>query len=411
LESAYLLRSDVEAAQYLDTQREGIARLAQGGAEAAVGFLGRSDVAGTAPMPLVGKWRGILSALRSYQNGDPSGSIGALQNFIRFDLAAANRDNCPVATANGTAADFFGQRLELLRREAAAVCRRVTLAATATEYDQIASLFNRLLAGRYPFGPAGSAPVEIANLAEFFRTFTAQEAAVRAALGTSAGMPGGPAALQFLDELDRVSTFFAPLLVPSGTAGYDLNAAFRVNRRYEHGGNQIIDWSVSAGDTLLHGDQPNGRWFPGDPVTVRLRWAKDSPSVPYGSSGAPQIDGDTAIFHYEGRWALLRLLGEHRAAPNEFEPGSADGIPSLLKFVIPVSVASAGGQAAPTGPSDRVTVFIHLGLTAPSATPQQAALLSVPDFPQRAPSLGGTRPTPLLSAIGARSANRPRGGR
>lgn len=412
LQSAYLLRSDVEAAQYLDTERDRIARLAQGAAEAAVGFLGRSDIAGTAPMPLVGKWRGILSVLRSYQNGDSSGSVGALQNFIRFDLAAANRDNCPVGVnANGAAADFFGQRLEMLRREAASVCSHVTLATTATEYDQIASLFNRLLAGRYPFGPAGAAPVEIAGLTEFFRTFTAQEAAVRAALGTGAGVSGAPAALQFLDELDKASTFFAPLLAPSGTAAYDLSAAFRVNRRREHGGDQIIDWSISAGDTSLHGDHPNGRWFPGDPVTVRLRWAKDSPTVPYGSSGEPQIDGTTAIFHYEGRWSLLRLLGEHRAAPNEFEPGSADGIPSLLKFVIPVSVANAGGGAAPTGPSDRVTVFIHLGLTAPSATPQQTAILAVPDFPQRAPALGGTRPNPLFSATGARFTGRPEGGR
>jgi type VI secretion system protein ImpL len=412
LESAYLLRSDVEVAQYLDTERDRISRLAQGAAEAAVGFLGRSDIAGTMPMPLVGKWRGILTALRSYQNGDPSGSIGTLQNFIRFDLAAANHGNCPAgANANGTAADFFGQRLELLRREVAAVCNRVTLTATVTEYDQIAALFNQLLAGRYPFGPAGAAPVEIPNLIEFFHTFAAQEAAVRAALGTGAGVSGGPAALQFLDELDRASTFFAPLLAPPGNAGYDLTAAFRVNRRHEHGGDQIIDWSISAGDTSLQGDHPNGRWFPGDPVTVRLRWAKDAPSVPYGSAGEPQIDGTTAIFHYDGRWALLRLLNEHHAAPSEFDLGSADAVPNLLKFVIPVSVASAGGGAVPVGPSDRVTVFIHLGLAAPSANPQQAAILSVPDFPQRAPTLGHGGPMPLTSATATRFVSRPAGGK
>ncbi len=397
LQAAYRLHSDVEVAQYLDSQRVRVARLAHGGAEPVLGFLGRSDIAGaTSSMPLIGKWRGILVALQSYQNGNSGGSIGALEDFIRFTLAAASRSNCPIRSGAGerlVAADFFGQRLEMLRREAAAVCNHATVATTVSEYDQLATLFSRLLAGRYPFAPAGAAPVELSGVATFFEAFSTQEAPVRASLAKSANLPGTQDAIYFLDQLDKVSAFFAPLLAPptgEKSGGYDVNVAFRVNRRHEHGADQIIDWRITVGDTVVRGDHPTARWFLGDPITVRLRWAKDSPLTPDAREKGPQVDGRTAIFAVNGRWALIKLLREHLAAPDEADPGSADAVPHLLKFTIPVSVPNTE-RAKPVTPEDQVIAYIRISLTAPGATGPKAAALVLPDFPEQAPDLSAGR--------------------
>lgn len=411
LQSSYLLRSDVEVAQYLDSQRDRIARLAHGIAEPAVGFLGRGDLGSSSSMPLVGKWRGILVALQSYQNGDPSGSVGSLQNFIRFGLADASRGNCPVTGGAGAfAADFFNQRLDTLQRQVAAVCSHVTTTATVTDYDRLGSLFNQLLGGRFPFGPDGTAPVEISHLAEFFQVFATQEAGVRASLAKSPDLLGTPEALQFLDQLDKASAFFAPILATPTTdrpGGYDLNVAFRVNPRHEHGGDEIIDWEMKVGDTVVRPDHPTARWFPGDPITVRLRWAKDSPLLPYARDGSVLVVDRTAIFGEEGRWSLLKLLRQHLAAPNDADPGTPDAVPHLLKFTIPVSVTNVAGSK-PVTPEDQVVVYIRVALSAPGATGPKAVAPVLPEFPEHAPALSVGAPTPLFSGAGARAAVSPR---
>ncbi len=399
----YTLYSDVEAAQYLDAQRQRMIQLAQA-AEPAVTLLGRADMRSSTPMPLIGEWRGIIIALQQYANANPSGSLTALENFIRFDLARATDLNCPIGSyAAAPPADFFADRLQMLRWQLASVCGNVTSTAAIGDYDRLAALFNQQLAGRYPFATAGAPPVEIANLARFFDAFSVEEKPVRASLAKSPALPGTAAAVGFLDQLDAVRAFFTPLLAPpvgNRGGGYDLRVAFRVNRGHERGADEIIAWSLDVGNTIASGDNAGASWFPDEPVTLRLRWAKNSPMLPYARGDDPAVDERTAIFHFAGPWSLLHLLIGHLAPPADIDPGSPDALPNLLKFTIPTSIAGQR-SAAPTAPHDVVVAYIRIMLMAPGAVGPKAAPLILPQFPVEAPDLTQPAPVALMGAPAA----------
>jgi predicted component of type VI protein secretion system len=67
--------------------------------------------------------------------------------------------------------------------------------------------------------------------------------------------------------------------------------------------------------------------------------------------------------------------------------------PHLLKFTIPVSLPITPGSEA-VGPEDQVTAYIRISVTAPGATVPQTAAIVLPDFPELAPELSGSRSVP-----------------
>ena len=148
--------------------------------------------------------------------------------------------------------------------------------------------FNQKLAGKFQFvsGTGRGAEADPAAIRDFFKLFDSYNKSIAKYLERPPGKKcaAGARALQFLDGMAPVRTLFAPFLddpkalVPV----FDYEVEFRVNRRREEGGNQIIEWLLEVGDQKITATDAmrRGRWLYGDPVKLSLRWAKDANIIP-----------------------------------------------------------------------------------------------------------------------------------
>ncbi len=403
--------SDVELAQYLDNTRGRFDWLGTEIAAPIVNFALREPMpASLRNDPRVTKWQRILIEQQRYKVDNPNSSLAALERTIRFDLGESVKpDTCLQQLAGGggqgggfgggfgSGADFFLQRRDTLRRMALAQCQRVAARTMSTDYARLASDFNSLLGGRYPFADhqgADTPEADIDAVAAFLDRFATAEPAIRRGFGTP--QPGTPTAqaLEFMTRVAAVREFLAPFLGASSVTppGYDVAADFRVNRPRESGANQIIDWAVTVGDQRLQrgGEVKSARWVPGQPVSVSLRWAKDAPVVPLSIIGADgAIQPDRAVdFAFGGRWALIRLLQAQRSPPADL-PRLTDPQPHTLKFAVDTGSAPVQGQA-PTAravPVGRTSVFLRVALSTPNPDGKTRASYTLPAFPYAAPRL------------------------
>lgn len=352
--------------------------------------------------PRVVRWRQIIEELERYQASNPASTLAALERFIRVDLAAFEPGACdgpdPAAGGAGDRFDYFFTQLQTVRRLAVARCRRVAGALGQTAFDRIAQDFNASLAGRYPFADgtvAGTLEVSPDAVVAFFERFTpAVEQEIRRGLGRPSADSRATAALRFLDQIAEVRAFMAPLMHASTLAppAFQVEAAFRVNRAREVGGNQIIAWTLALGDQSLRrgSEATTAAWVPGAPVTLTLRWAKDAPVVPAAVVGPDgRIDADrTLVLSYGGQWGLIRMIQNNRAPAIDL-PRLADPEPETLKIgaytvTVPVPGAPTDLLLPLTG---RTEVFVRLSVLAPTPDGATRTVVPLPVFPFAAPRL------------------------
>jgi type VI secretion system protein ImpL len=240
------------------------------------------------------------------------------------------------------------------------------------------------LAGKFPFStPTAAAEATPADVIEFFRLLDANEKALRLSLQRTPGAATSAKIATFLDQMDALRPLFASLLTgqPGAAPALDLSPVFRVNRNPKHeiNGNQIIEWDLQAGESLFRNFDPpsTGRWNYGDPVTVKLRWAKDSLQQPVPIPPATADDKTrTLIFQYDDPWSLLRMLAQHAAPASDLDRG-VDTDPQTLVF----TADQKNTNDSTNGTEQRVKVFIRVRIYAPGKTEP----LRMPTFPTQAP--------------------------
>ncbi|MGC2855980.1 type VI secretion protein IcmF/TssM N-terminal domain-containing protein [Novispirillum sp. DQ9] len=371
----------------------------------------------TAWEPLVRRWRLLRDDVDAYFAGQPGTAVAALESFIRYDLPALTPATCadrlsalkmPPAAANP-----FAERHRALMREVWERCDVINGGdgAVAGAFSRVAGLFNDTLAGRYPFaaqpGGEGLAAATPDQVNTFFADYDRLRPSFEAELAHG-GLTRAQRseAQEFVRRMDAARAFLLPFVQAQPGApppAYALAPAFRVNTAYEKNANQILEWTLEVGaQTVREGmvseaGTPLWRW--GDPVRVRLRWAKDSPLLPYTpNSGMPRIETpNTAVFAYDDPWALVTLLRRHVPLPGQSDNRDLPQ-PNLLAFTVPTREPTAT-----TGPTGRVVEalgFLRLGVRpsdappppegTPAATPPPTLVL--PAFPVKAPVLRLTGP-------------------
>lgn len=399
--AAFEVADEEELNVYLELQRQRIRQLAFDYAQPLLLYLGTTSLhrqPGYRSLYL--KWEKIIKELSDYESKKPGNSVAALETYIAETLPEVELGACAQALwqppGGGRRSDYFRARLAALQRDLRLRCQVLAGEVARARYAELEGFFARRLAGRFPFAaalPEGfGAEAQSADVRAFFRLYD-RSIGLLLALGDDAPSleTSGGSATEFLRRMAAVRAFFAPFLdaeEPPPAPVYDFEVEFRVNPGYEREANQIIAWELEAGEQrITHRDaERTGRWSPGAPVALALRWAKDAPRrpAPVAAGRHKLVDERTVRWAYRNRWALLALLRDRASPPQDFVE-LRDPLPHTLKLVVP-TVPDAAVEKTAVAAADGVSpteVYVRLRLLAP----ETGEPLVMPVFPARAPEL------------------------
>jgi type VI secretion system protein ImpL len=334
-------------------------------------------------------WDNTITELnRAVQFAEPAGQVGALDDFFLKQLATLTYASCPsVLDAYHPPAagnDLFSMRRQVMESLARVSCEGQGQADSNLHFIRIAMLFNSELAGRYPFGPAGSRDASPAIVKAFFVYYAKEKPALETYLATAKG----DRALQmkaFIEQLDAVQAFFAGnLSATPQSVPLTLEVGFRALPAASPQSNQLIAWTLDAGGTqrVWPGTATSVPWAFGQPLSLDLQWADRSSYVPLPDPTQPDlgISGYHAVFRADGPWALLHLIDAHRP---QHVASALDPTLRMLEFQVPVTHTGA----APEEVTAKARLYLSLALSAPDPATKAAVPLVVPVFPQQAPQL------------------------
>lgn len=398
------LQNPEEVGAYLSFERQKMQALAADAAPL-VSFLQRSaTVTGSgsaAEAELTARWATIVADVTAYDNKVPGNPLSVLENIIANELDKTTpATHCqPAPPPAPTSADFFVNARSRLRRLEYTRCQALDQDATQRDYIQLAALFNRTLAGRFPFaapGPAGAVEADPGAIAAFYHLLDE----LQPSLVLSAAPPAAAAFLQQMQQLQPMWSSMTANPAQPPVPVFDFTPTFRVNQQREKGGNQIITWTLQVGDQLFQSGQPvhSGRWSLSEPITLTLEWAKDAAVIPVPSASsadpALSVRGRVATFSFDDPWALLSLL-ERQQAPAAAFAHLVDPTPNTLIFNVPTAPApqpplaspqlAASAVATPPAATGTATVFVRVAFMPPG----KVGSLRVPAFPRQAPRWEG----------------------
>ena len=412
---AFNKSTSAELADDLAAQRDRIKNLEQQ-AEPLITFQNHSALPRSIDdTRLVSKWTQIVADLKQYDGKKPSASVSALEDFILNDLDKINPDKgCgdKITASSRDQNDFFLLIKADLKLNATKRCQSLTAVSGYDTYSQISDLFNKTLAGHFPFADLGTGSTQAseASLDDLLGFYTIYDAKIKDARDSlkdnSLFGPQVAQALQFLDAMDKLRPLVLP---PAGTGGkeppmsLDFVPRFRVNRQQEMEGNQIINWGLQVGGQLFQMKEPEhpGRWRPGNQIRLTLRWANDSLYEPIPDPTQPNlvVRERTAYLQFTGTWSLLTFLKKQLAPPSDGAAG--ESAPYLLKIRVRSRLDSRWGQQPVQKEVDTVVYMqVRVWPVGDKTITDRAAMdktaIELPVFPQKAPTLD--RPASGVSA-------------
>jgi type VI secretion system protein ImpL len=386
---AFGVKDDKELPQYLEAQRDNMKHLKEY-ADPALSLINsqRNTCLILADAQLLSRWQVIAVELDKYDNKNPASNVSALEAFIT-SMPTLNVDNYTdkITSQDLTAqsADFFLNKRNELRKLAYERLDAIATARVVRQYRELETNFNQKLAGKFPFvsGTGRGAEADPQSIRDFFKLFDGYNKNIIKYLErTPARNAAGTRALQFVDDMAAVRSLFAPFLDDAKALAlvFDYEVEFRVNRRREVGGNQIIEWELEVGDQKItaRDTMRRGRWVLGDPVRLSLRWAKDANIVPAAENAEGIVYEDRKVtFEETDRWSIFRLFRTHASVPSDFDQ-LVDPTPQTLKFIVPTMM---------TG-DDPMQTRVYVRLTLLTADKKEP--ITLPSFPDRAPALDRT---------------------
>jgi len=390
-------------AAYLSAQREEVESL-NTAAVPLVRFLSAYSSALSPSSTLVLKrWQAIGRALNQYNTKKPGNSVQLLENFVSTGVDKVLPSNgCShesLARSLTKRPDYFVLAASQLREGLYLRCNALLAENIETSYSRLRGHFNRDLAGLFPFAPLSVSSLNEADpqaVYDFYRQYDTSADL----FNTGLKGPNQNTSENFLAMLRDSRPWFASVLTTASSGepiSLDIVPQLRVDRENEIGGNQIISWTLQVGNTAFRGnDAPTKiRWHYGDPVSLTLRWAKDSPFVPANipsstSSPSPQINGDNVSWTFKDAWSLIRFVQTFSSFDglNSISPGSAGSRPFVLGFNIPEVAASTVSTKLQNQTVTSARVFIRLLISPPGGK----ETITEADFPALAPPLSPPQP-------------------
>lgn len=385
-----------ELQQYLGSQLELIGTLAQAQAPTLSWLLAHKSEMSVSDQQLVQRWQSATNELRHYKEKAANSAPSVLETMISKDLNEMDVGNCRAVLDQvelPAAGNIFAERAQTLVSLASDRCGVLRGQAGAAAYQKLAAFFNQYLANRFPFAaklPAPDAAPE--RVAEFMRLMDDNGALAAAGLqDLKSGQ--AQAARRFLDAAKSARAWLGPMFIRDNGGpwqGVDLEVRWRTDREHEQAADQVIEWTLaSSGQRLRYpsGDGQRLHWNVGQPLTLTLRWAKESQQAPVEdpAQGGLTVFERLASWNYGGQWALLRLLRENSSP---LRSSSLDGF-NDVSVMLALPVRNPAGLG-----SGNAQMFMRLSLQAPGGK----SGLSVSGLPYTAP------PSPFRAAANPRLA-------
>ncbi len=364
---------------------------------------------------LVQRWNVLSLSVARKKLKSPTSSLGNLTQFILESGIDLNKTNCGEklikVSSSSREFDVFSLRLESLQSGMIKRCMSLRAIDRRSSWDQFVATFNGDISGRSPFkanspvtnvssqslirseSPAADFDDVIAILASYDKAHKALEDSLNSpALSNSPNKNSSkinlediPIAVKKFDEqFLKVRKLLDPLIpAKEGTAlGYDLSVEFRVNSADEIEGSKIIEWSLNSGNQKINAQDKIKSlfWQPGDPISLNLRVAKDSPLIPKSDSSQPDLTVNDRLvtYSFNDPWALFSFMLTHVEPDRLNRPDSRT---QLLRFEFPMSAQPKNGIPS-GGPDTKARVFVRFGLSPVG----KKSLLNWPSsFPVKAP--------------------------
>ncbi len=403
-----------DMSDYLAKQRFSVTFLANDMAKPIVEMLSQPFLSGV-PMdlPLVQKWTRIVAVLKDYENKVPGNSLQVLEQFLTTDLNAITIDNCLEKTGDfdkyAQSGDYFldvrNHYYEVVEKQ----CENIGFKDAVAKYNKAATFFNANLAGRFPFTKTlGNEPDagadDVATFLKIFDSMTMSQLEMLKHAG------------QFTAAKDSIRVFIEniqsirPLLLSAldqtkmdPMAKVNLLADFRTDREREKGGNAIVDWSlrVAGSVSTMRNNGDILEWRVGMPIDVMIKWANNAETVPMPDPRYRKMNvlGSHAVFSYDGRWSLMRLLREHVLPETALDASGQPGA-QILQFNIPTAFNPNCYRGKTVMPFERESepakLYMRVNLGTPPPAPaddkapvpaaDESVTVIVPKFPFYAPS-------------------------
>ncbi|TGW15211.1 hypothetical protein EIL50_02550 [bacterium NHP-B] len=398
--AAFGASSQQDLKNYLTNQRERLRYLAKEFAGPAVELLKIIYTSDSSALPhLMLKWSDILTQLQFYER-NAANTLQMLESFISTTLPSLTLEGCPISlhlAKNPAGIDYFLDRINSIRASFARQCALANRDASLASYKKITSYFNTHLAGRYPFTPKNfetDEDVSLEKLKIFFSIFDKEGPYVKELL-TREGRKKSHylKALNFIKSIEKTRAFFRLCIDTSGedkAPSVPLEVTFRTQKDQEKQANQLISWSLLAGEKTVYAKNKTAKvwWSQGSPLKVDFRWALGSLYRPVPSSLQPclNVDGLTASLSYSGDWALLKMLQYQHAEV----VGDGDNQSVMVRFSIPTGLKNqlypklCGQDTLPPPEANELLVFMKIGLVDGNS----GKSLAIPkSFPFIAPTL------------------------
>ncbi|MEI6485969.1 MAG: hypothetical protein WCO11_06850 [Sphingomonadales bacterium] len=269
-------------------------------------------------------------------------------------------------------------------------CRFLAQSEAAVAYLNVRAQYNVMLTNRFPFAPTNHPDLDPDVVRAFFAIHGPLLEPLRNQLQA---LNLNPDAVAFLTQLLPARTAMtAGAPVPPA---YTVTVQFRTDPLRAVGQDQVVEARIGTPTSVaaMPGGPARFTWRPGEPITLRLRWADTAPSVPAAVAAdvtgpcQPAPGGPWAQTEFGGDWALLRLLrSQAEAADNPDTATAADGYNVAFDVdLCPNPVRPADGPP----PASRARILLRLQISpATAGDGEPARFIALPAFsPLQMPDL------------------------
>ncbi|UTH75141.1 type VI secretion system protein [Chromobacterium sp. IIBBL 290-4] len=324
---AFRAANEGELKQYLAGQIDWLGGVVQSQSSSLSWLAPRKDGLSVGDQALIERWQKTDAELRRYREKAVDSAPALLETLISRELNEMDVGNCRRVldqAALPVAGNLFADRAQALVKMAGSRCDALRGQVGAAAYQRLAAYFNQYLANRFPFSAnAGAEDAAPERVAEFLKL-----------LDDNAELAGGGlrdlksdrvlAARRFLEQARYAQSWLAPLFARDNSGawqGVDLDLRWRTDRERERAADQVIEWTWSAGGSRTSypaASTSRVHWAVGQPVTLTLRWAKDSAQAPADDAAQRGLSvfDRIASWSYDGQWAMLRLMRDNQAPSN-----------------------------------------------------------------------------------------------